>query len=154
MWRKPVPIRRVTLTAELTLASVYFTRKKLILLPEPKGKAHAPVVQNRNGACSDYLDWVDPKSWPSWTSQSVDMEKRWSGKQGRVIPWVSSAVEWLFVALTCPQLSLGLLFKRRAIKGRRARNGREGRGDSLPFVFLVPNTPRAPFGHASRVLRV
>ena len=56
MWRKPVPIRRVTLTAELTLASVYFTRKKLILLPEPKGKAHAPVVQNRDRACSDYLD--------------------------------------------------------------------------------------------------
>ena len=43
MWRKPVTIRRVTLTAEFTLASVYFTRKKLILLPEPKGKADAPV---------------------------------------------------------------------------------------------------------------
>ena len=55
MWRKPVPSRRVTLTAELTLASVYFTRKKLIPLPEPKGKAHAPVVQNSDHACSDYL---------------------------------------------------------------------------------------------------
>ena len=38
MWRKPVPSRRVTLTAELILVSVYFTRKKLIPLPEPKGK--------------------------------------------------------------------------------------------------------------------
>ena len=44
MWRKPVPSRRVTLTAELTLASVYFTRKKLISLPEPKGKAHALII--------------------------------------------------------------------------------------------------------------
>ena len=60
MWRKPVPSRRVTLTAELTLASVYFTRKQLIPLPEPEGKAHAPVVQNSDRACSDYLDWVDP----------------------------------------------------------------------------------------------
>ena len=60
MWRKPVPSRRITLTAELTLASVYFTRKTLIPLPEPKGKAHAPVVQNSDRACYDYLDWVDP----------------------------------------------------------------------------------------------
>ena len=56
MWRKPVPSCRVTLTAELTLASVYFTRKKLIPLPEPKGKGHAPVVQNSDLAYSDYLD--------------------------------------------------------------------------------------------------
>ena len=60
MWRKPVPSRRVTLTAELTLASVYFTRKQLIPLLEPEGKAHAPVVQNSDRACSDYLDWIDP----------------------------------------------------------------------------------------------
>ena len=55
MWRKPVPSRRVTLTAELILVSVYFARKKLMPLPEPKGKAHAAVVQNSDRACSDYL---------------------------------------------------------------------------------------------------
>ena len=77
------------------------------------------------------------------------MEKRWSGKEGdpasQVTPLVSSAVEWPLVALICPQLSLGILLKRGAIKGRRVRNGREGRGESL-----LPITPRALFGPASR----
>ena len=81
------------------------------------------------------------------------MEKRWSGKKGdpasQVTPLVSSAVEWPLVALICPQLSLGILLKRGAMNGRRARNGREGRGESL-----LPITPRAPFGPASRVLCV
>ena len=144
MWRKPDPHSRVNFSERLLY-------EKTI---DPIARAW------RKSACSgcpkqrSRMLWLSWLSWPCWTSQSVYMEKRWSREQGLVTPWVSSAVEWLFVALTCPQLSLGLLLKRRAIKGRRARNEREGRGDSVPFVFLLTITPRAPFCHASRVLLV
>ena len=41
LWRKPVPIRRVSITAELISERLRYMR---IPLPEPKGKAHAPMI--------------------------------------------------------------------------------------------------------------
>ena len=67
---------------------------------------------------------------------------------------VSSAVEWPLVARSCLQLSLVLLLKRSAINLEEPGVGEREEGNPSLSVFLLPITPRAPFGHASRVLSV
>ena len=152
MWRKPVQCRRVNLTAELTSASVYLIweshcpclKGKRMLWLSKTALAHALVI----------LPWP---SWASCASQSVCKEKRWSSKEGdparQVTLLVSSAVEWPLVAWSCPQLSL-LLLKRSAINLEELGEGEREEGNPSLSVFLLPITPRAPFGHASCVLSV
>ena len=153
MWRKPVQCRRVNLTAELTSASVYLIweshcpclKEKRMLRLSKTALAHALII----------LPWP---SWASCASQSVYKEKRWSSKEGdpakQVTLLVSSAVEWPLVARSCLQLSLVLLLKRSAINLEEPGVGEREEGNPSLSVFLLPITPRAPFGHASCVLSV
>ena len=69
--------------------------------------------------------------------------------KGWVIEFYPLALEPLVTALTRSQssLSLSLIFTREAREVMGRRNERR----VSPFVFLLPITPRAPFGHASRV---
>ena len=74
--------------------------------------------------------------------------------KGWVIEFYPLALEPLVTALTRSQSSLGLslIFTREA-RSREARGvmGKRKERRVFPFVFLLPITPRAPFGHASRV---
>ena len=69
--------------------------------------------------------------------------------KGWVIEFYPLALEPLVTALTRSQssLTLSLIFTREAREVMGRRNERR----VSPFVFLLPITPRAPFGHASRV---
>ena len=67
---------------------------------------------------------------------------------------VSSAVEWPLVTLTCPQFSLVVLLKRSTINMEEGpAMGEREEGNPSLSVLLLPITPRALFGHDSRVLR-
>ena len=74
--------------------------------------------------------------------------------KGWAIEFYPLALEPLVTALTRSQssLSLSLIFTREArSRGARGVMGRRKERRVSLFVFLLPITPRAPFGHASRV---